>query len=496
MAHRTLHRRPAGKAFSLFLASALFLSAHSGEEQGNIAHGELLLFVQSEGHEGDINFLKDEWPALLAVATEEGIPARLIEISEGEPPPEDIVLTPSLVLQNHRGRSVYQGRTTTPERFRRFLRTARFLPQGTNRIERSDVGSLSMGRASIATPLKVTDLSGSIGEDFDQASFRTEASNHVRSGWSQLTPVARVLADRSFYFDVYPWKGDDNSLWISLAVYSQFHCKTPVWVVADADKPHGSWKDRREIFTQAGVQLEKALLRLIETDRGGDAFSPVSSNARAPTWNDAGLPLPPAPENHKQAVPTDIELPFQWIVAPQRSDDPPRLLFHLAEPLQSYVGEAEGLSGSLTLPDADSSQQRPLEGAQGTVIVSTRTVTMGEADLDEAVASSLILHASRFPEARFVVKEVEAQDPIAWGHVTPAQFSGTFTMRGVSAPLVVTVELEPTLDEVGQPAIFARGWFTLRLAKPFGIVALDEPQPAADTLLFDVTLRLIPAPEK
>ena len=35
-----------------------------------------------------------------------------------------------MVYQNHRGRSVYQGRTTTPERIRNFIRTSRFVPPG------------------------------------------------------------------------------------------------------------------------------------------------------------------------------------------------------------------------------------------------------------------------------------------------------------------------------------------------------------------------------
>ena len=61
--------------------------------------------------------------------------------------PAQIVITPLVVFQNHRGRSIYQGRYDTLDRVRNFVRTSRVIPQSKQRLDRRDTLLWSEGRA-------------------------------------------------------------------------------------------------------------------------------------------------------------------------------------------------------------------------------------------------------------------------------------------------------------------------------------------------------------
>ena len=49
-------------------------------------------------------------------------------------------------------------------------------------------------------------------------------------------------ADRGFYMDFYPWLSKDGTLFLTVAVFSQFYCHAPVF----QEKIIGPWKDHQK----------------------------------------------------------------------------------------------------------------------------------------------------------------------------------------------------------------------------------------------------------
>jgi hypothetical protein len=107
---------------------------------------------------------------------------------------------------------------------------------------------------------------------------------------------------------------------------------------------------------------------------------------------------------------------------------------------------------------------------------------MGDKTLDAELQRTM-LRADAFPVARFVLDTVEAEDvPFTPGIPTPFTATGRFDMLGVSLPLSVTAQAEPTLSEDGSPWLDVRARFVLRIGAAFGLKGPDGPSPANDTL--------------
>ena len=94
-----------------------------------------------------------------------------------------------MVFRNHRGRSIYQGRTTTPDRIENFMRTSRFIPQRSETLPKSDVLIRRVGRATIWAPINVTDRSGTPPEGLDATAFIREARVGIAGGPLPVTWV-------------------------------------------------------------------------------------------------------------------------------------------------------------------------------------------------------------------------------------------------------------------------------------------------------------------
>ena len=58
-------------------------------------------------------FAQTQLPKIEALAREMGVAFRAVDIDLADGAPEAVGITPLVVFQNHRGRSVYQGRTAT-----------------------------------------------------------------------------------------------------------------------------------------------------------------------------------------------------------------------------------------------------------------------------------------------------------------------------------------------------------------------------------------------
>jgi hypothetical protein len=467
----------------LFLAVPAATAAATEYEQ-------LLVFVQPGRSTVAEVFAAEQLPVIRQTAENMGVHTHVVSIQNGAPPA--VALTPLLVYQNHRGRSIYQGRTTTPDRIRNFIRTSRYIPQGKTPNRRLQIPVWRLGRTRIWAPLKVSAVTGTPPPGYDDATFRQDAWDAIVEGFRhfELQPQADLgRADRGFYMDFYPWRAEDGTLFLSLALYSQFHCKAPIFEKKKMPLT-GPWEQRRQLFREAAALLEAQVAAHIERGEHGDGFDTVADDVAAKDWAALGYPLPPHPPSQTAGEPTEAQLAADWILAAADPDAPPMIQFRFAPPLDNYAGEVTSGRGALRLAPS-----LVLEGAAGQIEVDTRSaITMGDPVLDEAIQGSLLLGARTHPRSRFTIESLSSDGrPIAFGQLSPAQIAGTFELKGRPMPLTAPAEIEPVIGADGRPRLLVRTAFEIDL-RQFDIEGADGPAPARHTLRFDVHLQFAPQP--
>jgi hypothetical protein len=448
---------------------------------------QLVIFTQQNNSRVSQTFQQTILPQIKKLALEFELPVKTIEVGP-DGVPSEIKITPLIVYQNHLGRSIYQGRTTTLTRIRNFIRTSRYVPQGKNPLIRKNTPILKMGRSRVWAPLKVASVTGTKPQGYQDQIFRQRALENIYKGFQNFQPLESISlgrADRGFYMDFYPWVSSDNTLFLSFAVFSQFHCKEPIFHTRE-NPLVGPWKNREELFQKAARLLENIVLEKIKDDQAGDGFNPIASSLPITNWKDLGLPLPPPPKKRTENV-VNSEVPLSWVLAPQKTDHPPIVLFRFPAPLDNYAGEATKGVGKFQLP-----KNRHPAGATGYVEIDPNSVTMGQSDLDKVIHSSLMLNTKKYPVSRFVIHSGEGEEQkITYGTLTPVLFRGNLEIKGKTIPHATAMEIEPILNDVGEPILILKGGFKVDL-NDLQISGPDGPEESNHTLLFDVNFRLIP----
>ncbi len=446
-----------------------------------------LVVFQQEGSLAAYDFTTKALPQLRALAKARGIALELKDAKVGAP--EDVHTTPLLVYQDAAGRSIFRGRSTELDRISQFLRTVRAGPLANAETTHENMAVWRRGRAIVIAPIKITGLSGVLPARFDESEFFASARNAILSGFTRFRSERRVAtnpSDRAFYLDFHPHRDAAGRLHVSTAIYSGFNCVEPVFL-GFAEPVAGDWADRGDVFARAGALLEERVAQLSAHSELGDAFDPVGREVPLVSWNALGLALPRAEPTPGSPARAAQALPRRLVVHEARPDDPPRLQFRFAPPLDTYNGEVRALSGSIVL-----GERSRLRGAVGTLEAATASVTMGNKTLDAELRSAM-LRVDAFPVARFVIDPVEAADiALSPGVPTPFTATGRLEMLGVSIPLSVNAQAEPALAEDGSPWLDVRARFVLRIGAAFGLKGPDGPTPANDTLEFAVRLALMP----
>jgi polyisoprenoid-binding protein YceI len=467
---------------SLAILFVLYLFLYTNASAASEAE-QLLVFVQPGASTVETAFQEHRLPEIRKLAESMGVSVHIVDARQGAP--LQISLTPLVVYQNHRGRSIYQGRTTTTARIRNFIRTSRFIPQGEELNRREHIPIWESGRSRIWAPLKVAALTGSRPKNYDHEAFVAAALKNISKGFKRfrMQKVAELdRADRGFYMDFNPWLSPDGSLYISLVLFSQFDCKAPVY----QKKITGPWNDRGRLFQEASALMEKEVTQIINNPESGDSFDPIKTDIPQKSWEQIGFPLPPTPAAKTAELTALTRIPTNWVLTKSGPDEPPMIQFRFPAPLDNYTGEVLAAKGELTLP-----QSLIVSGATGSIeIDTTSSITMGEPRLDEAIRGSIMLFTKKFPTAKFEVVSITSDDqPIAYGRLTPAFVTGTFTLKGKSVPLISKTEFEPVVSEDGNPRLIIGGAFNIDL-RAFTIEGADGPAPARYTLLFDVNFIL------
>jgi polyisoprenoid-binding protein YceI len=425
-------------------------------------------------------------PQIEALALEMGIPVQRIALGGQSQTPQGVAITPLLVYQNHRGQSIFQGRYTAQGRIRTFLRTARHVDQEQVADRRGPMAVWAMGQSRVWSPIKVSAVTGTPPDGHDPKAFQGEAHEAIISGLQNYKVIPEVnlrRTDRGFYMDFYPWRATDGTLFLSLALYSQFDCKAPIFVTGE--KPLvGPWAKRRELFARAATIMEREVAAAVAEAHRGDGFDPLPADVAEVAWAKMGLSPPPAPT--KEAFQAEIpeKIPKRWVVTKPDAQAPPLIQFHFPAPLDHYRGEVTTAEGELEL-GADGG----MAGARGAVHVDTRSaVTMGDPILDEALSGQALLGARQHPRATYRLSSASGDGrPLAFGRLSPARLDGSFVLKGVAIPLSLVADVEPVIGGNGQIQLVVRAAFEIDLRR-FAIEGADGPAPQRDTVRFDLNL--------
>ncbi|MDJ0781952.1 MAG: YceI family protein [Desulfosarcinaceae bacterium] len=473
-------------------AIGILLAMSINGAPGLAAQGETLIVVTRKS-DSDVSqaFADTFLPPIADLAAQMGIGLVRYPVDAQVPP--DVALTPLLVFQNHRGRSTFQGRYTALGRIRTFLRTARHIPQSSVANRRKDIAVWRSGRVTIWAPIKISAVTGSLPPGHDAEAFQAEARAAILDGFSrfEVAPEASLgRSDRGFYMDFYPWRAADGTLFLSLALYSQFDCKTPIYT---RKKPAliGPWSQRETLFREAAALMETAVAEAVVEPNQGDGFDPLGADLKVVSWEQLGFPLPPAPAKRARMADVPKTLPLNWRLRMPDSDAPPLIHFHFPAPLDQYRGEVTAAQGHFRLGKGGI-----IAGAEGAVHVDTRkAVTMGDPILDEAIQGQALLGARQYPEARFTLTSASGDgQPVRFGHLTPALLEGNFALKGKRVPLSLKAEVEPAIGTAGDLQLLVRTRFQIDLVR-FAIEGADGPAPARNTLLFDLNLVFAKQPD-
>jgi polyisoprenoid-binding protein YceI len=449
--------------------------------------GQLIIFSQQEDNPVTRDFVAKWLPKIKEIAAAQDIDVVSKDVSKGAP--EMITFTPSIVYQNHLGRSLYIGRYTLLDKIKTFIRTVQRMPQQEVDNEKHDVLVWENECATIYTPAKITDLAGSVPAGFDQAAFHEEALKALDKGMKNQVLKKTFNARRNYramYMAFYPYRGEDGKLFISAEMYSQFNCVIPIYKRFD-NAFEGTWADWKGAFAEAGKQMAEELERQLNSLENGDAMIPVSKKAGVVSWESIGLPLPKAPEGASASAASNVKLGSKWAMDGPVSKDIPIVNFSFMAPLDYYAGEISEMKGSLNLGPGND-----LTKSTASFNVGLETLTMGDPSLDHHIGDMLTI--TDHPRASFTFKSVEALDnaKINFGALSQFNVQGTIELMGIKVPLGVIAQIEPILTEDGQPRLQVYASFQLRLKDNFNIEGPDGPDPAKDTLVFMLNFLLRP----
>ena len=180
-------------AFLIWCSCLTFISPDT--LSASAAPEQLLVFVQTGASNVDATFQDRYLPELRKMAELMGIEIRVVDVRKGVP--SDVAITPMIVYQNFRGRSIYQGRTTTLRRIRNFIRTSRFVPQGNAPYLRENIPVWRDGRTQIWAPLKVAPVTGTVPDTYNHLTFVKETRTSIAKGFNSFKIKQKAELGRS-----------------------------------------------------------------------------------------------------------------------------------------------------------------------------------------------------------------------------------------------------------------------------------------------------------
>lgn len=455
----------------LFLLAAL---ANPRSESLELNNQQVIVFLQDHKDE---HFRTNVLPQLKELAADKSIALEIRNLEEGLP--KEITSTPAIVYQNELGRSIYAGRYAEFNTIKNFIRTSKLMPQVLAKYCKDSVLSYKTGRTTILAPLKVTRLEGQVPKNWNQATFEQRAMQILEESMQNFTKEDESCiqkTDRQFYLDIYPYLDKDNKLYLSLALYSQFSCIVPVYATESAIS--GALTKQDSLLAEAAKQFEVAIDRQMNEAKNGDAFSAVSEQVPATSWEELGLRLPMKTKTEPVAMTVandDMAWPTDWVFYQAVDEDTPLMQFYFKEPLERYAGEVKEINGSMKLNEK-------AELISGKFEVNTQSLTMGVADFDHKIHKKYI-KAFKFPKATFEFDNLQ-DAKLEFRKANQFRIDGKFKLMKYEIPLTMDAQISRMLDEDGFPKLLVSAQFQLMITDDFKVKGPDGPAPANQTMIF------------
>jgi len=460
------------RIYIIFLFT-FFLSSLSGQT------GQLVVFVQQEL---DTFFINNYLNEVIKIAEETDCEFILRNAQKGVP--GGITTTPAIVYQNHLGRSLYAARYVELNTIKNFIRTARSVPQKKGLLPKENILFYKEGRASIAAPIKITELAGAIPKNFNQETFKSRATKTIRESMADFRMAQQMdlmRSDRQFYMDFHPYVEDDGKLYLSLALFSQFNCIIPIFKQFDTPLI-GEIEDYSCLFEKGAKILRDEILRQLKDSKIGDAYSPIPVNITMPSWKELKLTLPQKAQNEPNQNIDLILRTGDWTVEGVIDNQTPLIQFRFAEPLERYAGEVQKMSGKMTL-------DKNGKITAGDFTVPVKSLTMGIESFDAKIFKSY-LKASRFPNASFTFQDIGAHKSLAFGQISQVTINGLFKLKNKKKVIPVRAQITPIADVNGDARLSVSASFQLNITDDFGIEGPDGPSPNRKLMEFNMNFIL------
>jgi len=328
--------------------------------------------------------------------------------------------------------------------------------------------------------LKITPLDGTLPNNFTQEAFSKKARKEILKGFDlfEISSKSTIRkTDRTFYLNFYPYLGSNDSLYISMEIFSMFNCVDPIYI--QFDQPiKGTFKKSAKVFQQAAKYLEEEVTRQIANTAKGDAYEFVSESIVTKTWSSLNLDLPAKPAGAKIVDADAYQLSTNWKVNGPIDESTPVIQFAFLAPVDHYAGEVRTLEGGMNL-----AADKGFKGASGKFNAVMTSFTMGDEQLDEYVLEYFKI--DQFPQASFTFEKITEEDgPIEFGKTSKIGMIGNFNFLGISETINTTAQIEPIITEDNQVRLQVYTSFRIRLKERYGIEGPDGPDPAKDTVVF------------
>ena len=256
--------------------------------------GELLVFTRPDFSDLDAHFRARDLPRIREACKAMDVPVKLVDARMATPP--EITITPCLVYQNYKGRSIYEGRYKDIERITDFVKTARANPYPKTKRLWKNTLIWNHERTRVIMPLSMEYLGGIPPEGFDQDKFLKLSKAHMAHGFARLYYRAELLThacDRIFPVHVTPTRDITGNLIVTAELYSQYDLQTPLFRTSEPYE--GPWWNRKCVLARLAQKLESQLIIALRTRRTGDGFDVMRKYTRVCSWHQMKLDLPAPP---------------------------------------------------------------------------------------------------------------------------------------------------------------------------------------------------------
>lgn len=455
---------------AVFQEAIPFMTASEEKEQ-------VIVFTQNS----DKVFIHKTLPLLRNFCKEKNIV--LIEKEATKGLPLEITTTPALIFQNAKGRSIYSGRYTEWSSIVNFIRNSRFLPaEAPVKDCKSSVFIYKNGRTLLFAPLKITDLTGTIPAGFQADLFHTnmeKAATNALQHFQKADSACKMKTDRAFYMDMHPYRDNKGIYTLTVALFSQFSCITPIYT-NEGKGIQGT--DIEALFKEGTKLLEKEIFAQLQQSQQGDALSFVSDTVVVKTWEILDLALPLMQANKLASPVISKEIAQNWQYSGAIDADVPVLQFRFFAPLDRYIGEVKKIKGSMKLRDNQTIESGDFE-------VEMQSLTMGVADFDEKIHHKYI-KADKYPQASFHFEQIHLPNNLQVGQSLSLPITGKITFMGKTKDLQVAAVITPTLDENEVIVLAVSNRFQLNIMEDYGIKGPDGPKFASENVDFFMNFQL------